>query len=414
MRNSVLSLATLLALVLAGPARAQEGLGLDLSGETSTPQEEQDSGGEDSGSTEPLPEEGLGLQIDPGVDTALLPRFALVGLEATERIGAPAWRQWTTLLRGAALRTGKVSAGADPRESLQALESNYQEVLRCDQADCLRDPAETLDADLLTVARLSKEGRTWTLRLITYDRDRAEVEVDEVSGKSPRDKRFLRQGATTLAQRLQALARPRALLKVKTNLAQAVVRMGDRILGAGSVEVRLPPGPVSLTVEADGFDSVNRSLELAPGEVKEVETPLIASGPEPEGPPDERKGALAVRQQGPSGPSLFTRPGFYTTLVGLVAAGVGVALNLQAQSALARAQDSNGDGVVDITRANYLQARGQASLSTALMAGGGAVAGAGVLWLVLVPTSAPASASAAPANPQAGGTAFHLVMGGSF
>lgn len=413
MRNSVLSLAALLALVLAGPARAQEGLGLDLSGETSTPQEEQDSSGEDSGSTEPLPEEGLGLQVEPGVEGALLPRFALVGLEATERIGAPAWRQWTGLLRGAALRTGKVSAGADPRESQQALEGSYQQVLRCELAECLREPAETLDADLLTVARLSKEGRTWRLRLVTYDRDRAEVEVDEVTGRNPRDKRLLRQGATALAQRLEALARPRALLKVNTNLAQAVVRMGDRILGVGSVEVRLPPGPVSLTVEADGFDPVNRSLELAPGEVQQVEAPLMASGPEPEGPPEERPGVLAVRKQAASGPSLFARPGLYTTLVGLVAAGVGVALNLQAQSALARAQDSNGDGVVDMTRRDYLQARGQASLSTALMAGGGAVAGAGVLWLVLVPASAPAP-TAAPANPQAGGSALHLVVGGSF
>jgi hypothetical protein len=114
------------------------------------------------------------------------------------------------------------------------------------------------------------------------------------------------------------------------------------------------------------------------------------------------------------GSSVFSRPAFYTTVVGLAAVGAGVALGM---SASGKARDADGDGVLDASRSEYLAARQQSTLSTALLAGGGAVAGGSLLWLLVVPSrTEPSSASLTPTASGAGkaGTALHFVMGGSF
>jgi hypothetical protein len=82
-----------------------------------------------------------------------------------------------------------------------------------------------------------------------------------------------------------------------------------------------------------------------------------------------------------------------------------------------KAVDANGDGVLDLSRTEYLAARQQSMLSSALMAGGGALAGGSLLWLIIVPQrSAPVSSSVAPVTNGTGSsdTALHLVIGGSF
>ncbi|WP_375770542.1 PEGA domain-containing protein [Archangium gephyra] len=414
MRIPVVYVAGLLALALsAGPASAQ-GLGLDLSGDSNAQSNEQtQEGGE---GTPQDSEGGLGLGLDlsngtPGAD--LQPRFALVGLDTPERAGAAQAKRWMGWLEAVALRTGRVAKASDPAEAREQLGADYAAALRCEEASCLSGPADTLDADLLTTARLALEDEGWTLRLWTYDRDRGVVETDVVTGRKPTDSNFIREAGAVLSKRVTDLARQRSMLKVSSNVSQAVVRVGERMLGVGTVEAKLPPGEVQLIVEADEYSTYTKTLTLAPGETQEVAVRLELNGPAPEGPPAD---AVAVKKKSKSsgGPSVFGRPAFYTTVLGLAAVGAGVAMGMGLQG---KVQDANGDGVMDLSRTEYLAARQQSMVSTALMAGGGAVAGGSLLWLLVVPArSEPVSSSVAPVSSGKGtsGTVLHLVIGGSF
>ncbi|ATB30861.1 PEGA domain-containing protein [Melittangium boletus] len=410
MHNRFVYGALLLALVWAsGPARAQDegGFGLDLSGD-STPQAPLEQG------EEPPPDTGsLGLDLSTGPSAELQPRLAFVGLETPERAGAAVSKRWLAWLQSAAFRTGRVVRAADPAEARKQLAADYASVVRCHEAACVTNAAETLDADLLTTARLALEDGGWTLRLWTYDRDRGVVEMDVVTGRKPAESAFFREAGAALAKRVTELARPRTLLKVSCNVSQAVVRVGERMLGVGNVEAKLPPGEVQLVVEADEYTTSTQTLTLVPGETKEVAVRLELNGPAPEGPGLDAV-ASVKKSRGASGPSVFSRPALYTTVLGLAAVGAGVALGMSLQGT---GQGIDGEGVREITRAQYLAAQRKDVLATALMAGGGAVAAGSLVWLIVVPQrSGPVSSSVAPV---AGGSsnqgmALHFVFGGSF
>jgi hypothetical protein len=423
MRIPFVYVAGLLALALAGvPARAQEGgLGLDLSGDANT-QTEQPPPDSSEG---PPPDSGnMGMDLSGGLDLSgstgpgadLMPRFVFLGLETPDKAGAAVAKRWMAWLQSQAMRTGQVALGADVAEARQQLEGEYETALRCGDAACFRAPADTLDADLVTTGRLALEDGRWTLRLWTYDRDRGVVELDEVSGRKPADSNFIRQAGAVLSKRVTELARPRSLLKVSSNVSSAVVRVGERMLGVGTVEAKLPPGEVQLIVEADDYTPYTKTLTLAAGQTEEVQVRLELNGPAPDGPPADAV-ATKKKKSGKSssgdGVSLFSRPALYTAVVGLAAVGVGAALGSSSKGVISRAQP-DANGVVGVTRAEYQAAQLQGSLATALMAGGGALAGGSLLWLVIVParTEAPSS-SLGPVAGQ-GGTSLHLVVGGSF
>jgi len=361
---------------------------------------------------------GLDLSgaVGPGAD--LMPRFVFLGLETPDKAGAAVAKRWMGWLQSQALRTGQVAAGPDAAEARQQLEGEYETALRCGDGECFRAPADTLDADLVTTGRLALEDGRWTLRLWTYDRDRGVVETDEVTGRKPADSNFIRQAGAMLSKRVTELARPRALLKVSSNVSAAVVRVGERMLGVGTIEAKLPPGEVQLIVEADEYTPFTRTLTLTPGKTEEVQVRLELNGPAPEGPPAEAV-ATKKKKSGKSsssssgGGSLFSRPALYSAVVGLAAVGVGAALGSSSKGVISRAQpDSNG--VVGVTRAEYQAAQQQGSLATALMAGGGALAGGSLLWLVIVPSRAEPPSSSLGTVTDKGGTSLHLVVGGSF
>lgn len=386
--------------LLAHPSWAQEqgGLGLDLSTETSS-QEETQAGSE----------MGLDLREDDP-KAALMPRFVLLGLDTPERAGAQQASRWLQALGRGALSSGMVALGATLQETRERLAEGYEAAVKCTEASCLAEPADALEADLLTTARLSLEDAGWTLRAWTYDRDRRVVHEDVVSGRNPRDAAFQKEAAAKLSNRMMALARPRAVLKVSVNVPTAVVKVGERILGVGSVEARLPPGTTQLEVSADEYGTFTRTLALKPGGTEEVDVRLEISGPAPEGPGDEAVAGVSGRR---GGTPIYKRPALYTALVGLAAVGAGVVLGMGAKDVESRAGDTDGDGIWDISRKERLDAQSQANLATALIAGGGVVAAGSAAWLVLMPTR-----SAAP-TPVAGGgsgasTALHLIVGGSF
>jgi hypothetical protein len=409
-----------LALVLvASPALAQEeqegGFGLDLSSETTTDEQQEE---------QPSPEEEQAPPADTGLDLSgsagdLRPRVVLLGLDTPDRAGAAQAKRWLRWLQGVVQRNRQVAVVANPVTARQQLEGGYAGALRCEEASCFTDAASTLDADLLVTARLALEDDGWTLRLFTYDNDRREVETDVLTGKSPKDSRFILKSGTALEQRLSALARPRALLRVSSNVPQAVVRVGDRVLGVGTVEARMPPGEASVTVEATDYETFNQTVTLEPGQTQQVRAQLELSGPAPEGPSEEPSPRVAARAPTPQasskaagGPSLFSRPPLYTALLGLAAVGAGFWMGQQSQGISSRIADADGDGVLDLTRSEYLAARQQSALATGIIAGGGALAAGSALWLLVVPAGPepkPAVASTSGGTPT-----LHVVLGGSF
>ncbi|HEY0094586.1 MAG TPA: PEGA domain-containing protein, partial [Archangium sp.] len=392
---------------------------------TQTEEKPQDASGAGT-STEGAAQDsgGMGMDLSAGLDLSipgadLMPRFALVGLETPDKAGAAVAKRWVGWLQAQAMRTGQVARGPDPVEAKQQLEAEYETTLQCGEASCFTTAADTLDADLLTTARLALEEGTWTLRLWTYDRDRGVVELDVVTGRKPTDSNFIRQAGATLSKRVSELARPRTLLKVSVNVSQAVVRVGPRMLGVGNVEAKLPPGEVQLVVEADEYSTYTKTLTLIPGKTEEVAVRLELNGPAPEGPPADAVAGLGKKKKpakSSGGGSVLSRPALYTAVVGLAAVGVGAALGASSKGVVSRARP-DGTGVVGVTRSEYQAAQQQGSLATALMAGGGALAGGSLLWLVIVPSGAePPSSSLGPVSSGAGksGTTLHLVVGGSF
>jgi hypothetical protein len=125
------------------------------------------------------------------------------------------------------------------------------------------------------------------------------------------------------------------------------------------------------------------------------------------------------RESSSSSPAVLRRPALYTAVVGALVMGAGVAVRMQAKKLADQAPDTDGNGIANITRQERLDLKSKANLSTALLAGGAAVAGGSVLWLVLMPTqSAAPKGPAANVAPGASGgapsTALHLIVGGSF
>ena len=124
-------------------------------------------------------------------------------------------------------------------------------------------------------------------------------------------------------------------------------------------------------------------------------------------------------KKGPSSPTIFGRPALYTAVVGVLAIGAGVVLGLQAKQIADRAPDTDGNGIANITRKERIDLKSKANLSTALLAGGAAVAGGSVLWLVRHARPERGSKGGGRGGPgaaaaRASSTALHLLLGGSF
>lgn len=397
---------------------------MDLSGDSQKPEaspSSSESATESPGDAPAMtldPEALGGLDLRGDVPSAeLLPRWVLIGLETTDKTGAAAAKSWLATLVRAARDTKQVALGASFKDVKERLAGGYDAALRCAEAACMAESADTLDAELLVTARLAREGKQWALHLWTYDKDHNTVAEDVLTGRNPRDAKFLRSAGEAVAKRVQELGRQRAKLKVSVNVPQAVVRLGDKTLGVGNIEARLPPsGEVKVSVEADEYSSFSKTVTLNPGETVTVDARLELNGPAPDGPPqDEALKVAAKKKSGPSKPSIFKRPALYTAVVGLAAVGVGVAMGLQAKSVNDRARDANGDGVLDVTRREVQDAQSKASLATILMAGGGVVAGGSLVWLAVVPTqSAPKPSVTGASGKGASSTAVHFFAGGSF
>ncbi|WP_224242969.1 PEGA domain-containing protein [Hyalangium gracile] len=409
--TGLLTLSLMLLAPSAGAQQEEGGMGLDLSGSDEN-QEAPAGGDEQPGS--------IGLDLSGEVaNSDLLPRVVILGLDTPERAGAAVASRWLKGLYVSARSNEKWVLSSPLKEVREKLGDGYTAALQCAESACMAEPAETLDADLLVTSRLALEDEGWTFRLWIFDRDRNRVEMDFVTGRNPKDAKFQKAAAELLEQRLPRLARQRATLAVKVNVPQAVVRLGEKTLGVGSLERNVAPGEPELIVEADGFTSYNKPVTLKSGEKTEVAVYLELTGTSADGPSEVAAEALETRKES-SMPAVFSRPALYTAVVGALAMGAGVVVGMQAKNIADRAPDGDGNGISDITRKERIDGQNQANLSTALLTGGAAVVGGSVLWLVIMPTrseapkAAPSVAPGAASGGTTSSTALHLLFGGSF
>jgi hypothetical protein len=81
-----------------------------------------------------------------------------------------------------------------------------------------------------------------------------------------------------------------------------------------------------------------------------------------------------------------------------------------------QAKDGNGDGALDVTRAQAQGAQTNATLANILVPAGAAAMAGGLIWVAVTPplrTAAPATATPPPTTTEGGG-GFGVTVGGRF
>ncbi|MDQ3262261.1 MAG: hypothetical protein M3Y59_01170 [Myxococcota bacterium] len=353
-----------ITLLCGPPAWAQEGgLGLDLTAE------------EAPAAAEPAPA-SLGLDLtEPSVE--LRPTLAIAPFELEESAldsdeELAIWLQ-TKLVDGAT-RSGAYAKVIGPEEVTQTLGTAAEALAVCTQADCLGEAADTLEVERLMIGRIRRDADGAKLVLWGHRREAQDTAEQEI----PLTGEGLASAWTALrpAYRVvEGLSVKLVELTVQPSVDQAESRLGRRLLGPGQRKDLVPDGVHTLEVTAQGYLPHQQELTLTAGGQQTVEVTLQ--------PVPKRTVAAASPRSGPPPPAILTRPGLYVAAIGVVALGIASGLGASVAAAQAGAVDANGDGVIDITRAEMLGARRNANTANVLFVAGGLAAVGGGTWLVL-------------------------------
>ncbi len=350
--------------LLASPrAWAQEGgLGLDLTAEE-TPV------------AEPAPA-SLGLDLTaPSLD--LRPTLAIAPFELEE--GAldsdaelATWLE-TKLVDGAT-RSGAFARVIGPQEVTQTLGTSAEALAVCTQADCLGEAADTLEVERLVIGRIRRDADGPRLVVWGHRREAQDTAEQEI----PLTGEGLASAWTALrpAYRVvEGLSVKLVELTLQPSVDQAESRLGRRLLGPGPRKDLVPDGVHALEVTAAGYLPHRQELTLAAGGQQTVEVTLQ--------PVPTRTVVAASPTRAPPPPAILTRPGLYVAAIGVVALGIASGLGASVAAAQAGAVDADGNGVIDLTRAQMVSARNNASAANVLFMAGGLAAVGGGTWLVL-------------------------------
>jgi len=350
------------------------------------------------------PEEGgLGLDLSsppPPAGEDFRPSLAVVGILPETEDEADVASAVASALAQATRKRNTFNPVVAPDQARSSLGDGYADAIKCAEASCLETLGNNLDVERLLLGRLGREGKRFKLELLVYARGLGTLERASVEGRTKNE--VNRRARSALAPLLEKVADSLALLKLKTNLSGATVTLGERELGVGSMEKRVPTGTFTLKVAAPEYAPFEEEVRLAPGATLEVEATLREL-------PANRAPPQVVEALKPSSPEVgaktssrgggvLTRPGLYVAVAGLAALGTGIALGLQVQAVAQRTRDANRDGLLDVTRAELLNAYNTAPYANGLMAAGGALTAGGALWFFLTPTPAPVAAPPPPSS----------------
>jgi hypothetical protein len=361
----------------------------------------------------------MGLDLSDGVE--LRPTLAVLGISVPKDVAAADKahaEKLATALVAASRKTNWFAKVLDPSETVASLKDRAAAAADCSNADCLADIAHAAGTDRVLAAQMEFPEGGPVLKIHGFDLGTNEVEevVVEAQGKP---QSFDRNVAAAFKPLLLKISTALGTLKVVPSVAGASVEVVGRSLGTGTVEKQVPAGTLKVKITAPDYlpfeaevavqskGTAELNAQLAPKPVA-LPPPVLKPEPEP---------VLVVKP--PSAPSkpFYARPGLYVGVVGVAAAAVGLVFGLNAKSIEKKANESPSGGIVGVTRLQMLDARRNSKIATGLMAGGGGLFAAGVLWFSLEPvfatsTRSPGKEPTGPAGSEP--TALLLNASGEF
>lgn len=324
-----------------------------------------------------------------------LPSLAVVGVSSQLRDDLEAAAKLAGLLADMAEWNGEFGTTKRPADAKKALGSGVDDSLKCGMdAGCYVPFARKLDADRLVAGALTRDGASYLLRVVVYDRGMRSTDSIELESITLNPDELAILLPDQYNPLLERVATRRAKLTVVTEIIGAKVTLSGDAVGTAPVTRYLPAGSYTVRVDAGGHAPFEDEVVLKPAEVRTLEAVLTRTGRAP-------VKAVAAAAAGPREPTVFSHPGLYTAAAGVIAVAIGVGFGVAAKSVEGRAADQNGDGIRDVTRTDALAARGNAMIANVLAGAGAAVAiGAGV-WIYLAPpgltdSAGPVKESVAP------------------
>jgi PEGA domain len=318
--------------------------------------------------------QGLGLDLTREGPN-LTPSLAIVTVALTEGDGGLASPVESTLIQIATAggQFSRIVSGEQVHELLKGSDVPTQD---CRESSCLMALSHRLGVDRVLLAELDSGA----LRAVAFDWAGG-VYAEKKIGREELDKGELPRGLEApIAALLQKLSTPLGELVVATNVDRAQIRWGSRLIADGPYfEGAVPAGTQPVRVTSDGYESYEETITVPPGGTAQVEAQL---DPEAVSTPVANVEEEFDPKPIPPKP-LWRRPGTYAALAGFVVLSVGLAVGGSAATVGSQMRDTDGDGYFQVTRAEALAARRNATLANVMGAVGMLGVGVGVSWLVL-------------------------------
>jgi hypothetical protein len=304
---------------------------------------------------------------------------------------------------------------------------------KCLEPACLNELADKLQVHRVITATLSRAGPGTVLQISGFDPTLpavlpASIESGEkqdkaaiggfagIAGKSQaqRDKEFITKARPVFVEMVKKLKTPLGKLGVDVIEPQAITRVKGKDLGTGTFEKALPAATYELEVTCEGYLPFTSTVTVEPMKKADVKVTLVAKPIDPSTRP-----MAQVRE---TGTPFYKRPGLFMAIGGAALVGLGFMFGAMAKGVENRAVDDDGDGVLDITRAEANGARTNAVLANVFVPLGGAMMVGGLIWFFVTPSVKGTVAPAGPALPsdEQEGAGFGAVngltvgMGGTF
>jgi hypothetical protein len=320
-------------------------------------------------------------------------------------------------------QSDQFSSIVEPTVAKSKLEGDYPAASGCDGWACFDSALKKLESQRGLTVRVRKTNGGSVVSVRAFDPALPETVAAEkeildkveaaarfagVKGKSQleKDKDFAKRASIEVMGIINQLDTPNGELVVDCPEQTATVSIDGQPIGTGTSSKVVSRGAHTVKVTAGEFLPFEQTVSVEPMKEATVRVTLVAK-------PIERPAVAVVTNEYPP---LLSRPGLYVAGVGAVVAIVGLVLGASAVGVQNQAKDGNGDGALDVTRAQAQGAQTNATLANILVPAGAAAMAGGLIWVAVTPplrTAAPATATPPPTTTEGGG-GFGVTVGGRF
>ncbi len=295
---------------------------------------------------------------------------------------------------------------------------------KCFDFACLDALAQKMGVDRLVTATLAKAGPGTVLMIYGFDSTLpsvlpASVESQEknekaamggfsgLAGKSQaqRDKDFIIRAKPVFNELVKSLETPLGKISIDVIDQKAVTTIRGKEVGVGNFEKAYAAGSYDISVGTGDYLPFTATVVIEPQKVAQVKVTLVAK-------PVERAPEPVVVVE--TGNPVYRRPGLYLAAAGLIAMAVGFGFGAAAGGIERQSTHINGDGTVNITRAQAMSARTDALLANILITVGAVALAGGVVWAFVLPMIGPKKPVATPPPPgpnEGEGSGFGFTAG---